>query len=1463
MTKILVLAAAAIAIASPAHAGPVAAAAAWISSTLAAGGIGAALLRIGIGLGFNLLSTAIAKGMAGKPKINVQFDVELGDDSPLTFIVGDYVTAGKLKYVGSWGKGTRYVTEVIEVSSLPQPGLFAAWFNDEAGDIRWDQPAMQGADLMGYPVKNFSEGVGSSNERDRCWVKLVDGTQTVADGFLVSRFGADPDYPWTADMVGTGKTYAVLTYYYDPEVMTARPALLCQPAALPMYDPRLDSTAGGVGAHRWGDRASYEPSRNAAVIAYNIVRGIYFGDEWVFGGRNLPAWRLPAAEWFAAMNACDAQVALAGGGAEPAFRCGLQISADMTPADVLEEIGRSANMRFAEVGGMLKPIVGLPGAAAFAFTDDSILITEGQSYKPFNGLGETFNALSATYPEPAEKWSSKDAPEYVDADAVTADNGRYLPTSISYPAAPYRNQVQRLMRAQMRDYRRMRVHQFYLSPEAIALEPLVDMVSWSSNRNGYDNKLFIVEQVDPTPAMNVMVTLREVDPSDYDWSSDFEMPSVVVTPSVPVITAQVISGLTVTGLAVQDSNAEPRRPALRVTCDGDEVGVTDIQLQVRRAGEGIQFLDVSRPFGEPYQWLIMDVLPSQSYEVRARLLSEINPRSEWSGWLGATTPDIRLGRDDLADDILDTLDEVGGIVDQVNADLTALSADVDLRVQAARSDLGDDIAAVELQLTQGLAAVDGRIETGIEAYDLTVQGQFAAVAGEIADLTAALTSADLIQNGDFATGDMSYWTATGGGAVLVKATSSVPLVQSAPTDYVRQIVNGGSISQHSAPFTVSADDRFQVRLSVAGSGGTASTRQVNLSVQWLDGAGNPIGSVETVTLAFPINSWQVITHQFDPPDTAVGATLTFANPGTANYWLITGISASTVNVEVLARVIALEAAQATTDSALSTFQTTALARFDATDAAVSTEAAARASADGALSDRLDTVETQTGTNAAAITVQQTALTNAEEAITQLDQRMVATFGQRQLVRDPVFDDGLTFWAVGGLGSAANLLTRSTASGFIVRRDMPARRSFSVGVGASGNRATGWYDCAPGEVFAISAHFFQQSNAPSGLFWVQFQDASGASIPVGFGVKSGQTEAWHIQSRRDVIAPAGAVKIRALISLGDDGIGSRFVYLTNLLVERLLGFEFMAAAEFIEVQQAQADADGAFSAYVSSATSRFNGIDGTLASHATALSNRYTRAEADAAMASATSGVTARTNRASASGLMRVTSVAAGSGALTRIGLMAEASNSSTSSTAALYLDARSSGVSQVSVVADRFAVVSSTSAAANRSVPFYVAGGVVYMDTAVVRDLSVTAAKIGNNALYVPYNFSRSDVRILTSDTKASPRLIYNQTLTAFEGGGFLVSFDADLDALGANDTFGSFYMRVNGVEVSRSKYGARTAGGDTIFIMPVSLIAACAGGASMNVTVWAYSSHWENDANPSKEFWLRNISLSISGSRK
>src|SRR5690606_31592291 len=127
-----------------------------------------------------------------------------------------------------------------------------------------------------------------------------------------------------------------------------------------------------------------------------------YGGEWVYGGRSLPAWRLPSAEWIAAANACDEPVALAGGGTEPRYRCGAEVNVATPPTDLLAEIGRAANMRFAEVGGRIKPIVDLPGAAVFSFTDADVLITEGQSFSPFYAVSETFNAISGSYPEPDE-----------------------------------------------------------------------------------------------------------------------------------------------------------------------------------------------------------------------------------------------------------------------------------------------------------------------------------------------------------------------------------------------------------------------------------------------------------------------------------------------------------------------------------------------------------------------------------------------------------------------------------------------------------------------------------------------------------------------------------------------------------------------------------------------------------------------------------------------------------------------------------------------------------------------------------------------------------------------------------------------------------------------------------------------------------------------------------------------------
>jgi len=658
--------------ADPAQAGPVGAAFAAIGALIKGSVVLTALAQ----LGASLVLSAIARKLGPKPEqqgIDVKFDVQVGDDLPLSFTVGEFATAGRRKYIGSWGKNLRFVTDVIEVSALPQPGLAALWIGDEKavidtgrigvvsgamGNVSDVTEQAAGAAVSGYSLGHPAQ-ISSLQGKRRIWVRWVDGTQTTADALLVWAFGGDAQYPWSG--IGTGKSYAIVTMQYDKDDLTSLPSVLFQPAPLPVYDPRKDSSTGGSGPHRWGDRSTYEPSTNAAVIAYNVARGIYWGSEWVFGGRNLPAWRLPRAEWVAAMTACDRAIALSGGGTEPAYRCGMEISVDRSGADVLETLGRSANMRFAEVGGQLKPLVDLPAAAVFSITDGDILITEGQSFTPFYPVAQTFNALSASYPEPREGWATKDAPQRIDADATAADGGRYLPTSVTYPACPWGAQVQRLMLSQLSEYRRMRQHSMTLPPDAWALEPL-DMISWTSARNGYEDKKFMVEQVTKLPGMSLTVALREVDPSDYDWSPSLELPVVITPPVRPIGFAQGIEGWTVQAVLLAGNDGKARRPAIRVSCGANEPDVSEIRIQIERSGE-VQF-DVTRPYGAPHIWTITDVVPEATYRVRGALISERSVRFVWSAWITVTTQSAPIWMEDLDEDILSEFERLaseGGI----------------------------------------------------------------------------------------------------------------------------------------------------------------------------------------------------------------------------------------------------------------------------------------------------------------------------------------------------------------------------------------------------------------------------------------------------------------------------------------------------------------------------------------------------------------------------------------------------------------------------------------------------------------------------------------------------------------------------------------------------------------------------------------------------------------------------------
>lgn len=564
-------------------------------------------------------------------------DTAAGGMNPVSFIIGKYATAGYAVCPAmTHGKVDKtpnaYMTYVINLGDIPGMELERLCIDGIWGDIDYLQTTEYGNPIRG----RFYTAA---------WVKYYDGTQTVADPMLLAKYGSYRR-PWTADMVGTGVCYAIVTFRYNPKLFRALPKCLFEMSGIPLYDPRKDSSVGGSGSMRWANKATWVPSSNPAVQTYNILRGIELPYGAVWGG-EAEAADIPLADAFAAMNACDVAVPLTAGGTEPAYRTGFEIGVDDEPATIISELMAGCAGKIVEAGGFWKMRVGGPGLPVYFFSDDDVVITDGQSLEPFPSLDRTHNAIHASYPEPANLWQPKDAPPRYNTTWEAEDKGRRLVAELQLNAVPYSLQVQRVMRSAIQEERRFRQHSLTLPPDAALIEPL-DAVAWTSARNGYTAKVFQCEEgADSLTTLLQRVTIRERDASDYDWVAGFELPTAVVDGEIADPLPQYVPGFNMVSDSVGTTISMSSRPALRLLWDGDEQDdVIAIKWEVRLAGSTAVIISgSSHEVAAGQIYLSAGVLPATSYEGRVRFVAR--HETAWTGWQAATTATVFLGVTDF------------------------------------------------------------------------------------------------------------------------------------------------------------------------------------------------------------------------------------------------------------------------------------------------------------------------------------------------------------------------------------------------------------------------------------------------------------------------------------------------------------------------------------------------------------------------------------------------------------------------------------------------------------------------------------------------------------------------------------------------------------------------------------------------------------------------------------------------
>lgn len=718
-----------------------------------------------VGTALSIGATLLSQALAPKPENVTQKDpgvalsMRLGGNEPLSFIVGTSATAGHRVYAGAWGTDgetpNAFFVDVLELSNAPLDGLSNVYVDGELATLLTGETHSQ----YGIPIQQ-----GRKGGKDHLWVKFYDGTQTTPDAYLRSKFG-NAERSYTSDMVGRGNGYAIVTVRYNRELwQSGAPEMLFEVRGLRLYDIRKDSTAGGSGTHRRDTPSTWEWTDNPYVIGYNVAfMGVYVGSEWLWGLQNLPALRLPTSAWIAAMNEADRT--LAAWDNQKQFTIGGEITVDMEPASVLEQIAKSSMGRFIESAGSYKPRCGAPGTSVYSFGEADLLITDPRTITPFPGLEGTHNTVEASYTEPGEAWGTKAAPVQSNAAYIAADGNRKLSVGLDFPMVSRNEQVQRLSYSYLEDGRRFRQFSASFHPITWLLEP-GDVIDGTILSEGYDGKQFEILEMSGRRTFVQTMTLREIDPADFDPPSSARQDWSVGPIQTIYPPSQPATGVSFAPYTFFDQADNARRPGIEAFYQGAMDDVEYFRVQVRWPGTELPFFDGEFPYradivGTASQPIFSpSFVPNAALEVRGRYIPYSARETDWTGWLAVTTPDIKLGPLDVIYGDID-LDELGQQMNGLLEWMGQTVRDLYEQAQALAVIAGDQELANAAQFDEMRRSL-GTITSDLSAtFDETITTAIVPLNGRLVAIADAVTDVSAGEGDDLASAKFRMTAQTG------------------------------------------------------------------------------------------------------------------------------------------------------------------------------------------------------------------------------------------------------------------------------------------------------------------------------------------------------------------------------------------------------------------------------------------------------------------------------------------------------------------------------------------------------------------------------------------------------------------------------------------------------------------------------------------------------------------------------
>lgn len=753
--------------------------------------IGKALVTIGL----NLAASAIAKAFAPKPKLppgGVELDLQLGENVDRTVACGRCGHAGHLIYPNSYGNANEYLQQVFVLSDYPCTELSKIWIEGELVTLGTEDGT------RGQPVT-------SGEYADRVWVRFVDGTQSLADDDLVA--GANPTGRWTANHIGLGMAYVVVTMRYDREKLPGPVQVFFEFKGAKLYDWRKDSTVGGSGAHRWDDPATHEYSDNPIVIDYNYRRGFSVNGD-LFCGMEMPASDLPLDRYTIAANICDEATDYG-----RRYVCSIQLNANTEHGENIEQLMKSCGGIVVDGVDGTWPIVGTAQTIVATLTDDDLIPGARVTFQRRRSMDQLVNAVSGTYPNPDNQWSPAGYETQVSAAALAVDR-RSRDVPINFETVPVGEQAAQLAAIYLSENRFEATAQVTVRPRWQVLEP-GDWIRWNSAR--YGDRVYMVADMtiaalDEEGPRNTILSLQERSGDIYD-AVGVTLPPVPLGPAAPVYAAQ-LQDFAVTAVSGVGANSIVY-PAIRASWSLPvDPTVTGAIIEYRVKAQPDVSYTRAVESTRTVVLLAEGVVSSTLYEVRHKLVTDPARTVAWTAWQEVTTSDTPMS---------DVVVGLGQVRDDVAETFASLSAQMD-DLRARVTDIGNSISVGHASNYQTISRVGERVgnaEASITVEQDVRATEDAALAAQLVTIAASVdANAAQIQSEQVARADADEALALDISVVQASTASNAAAIMSEQTARVSgDAANASAITGVSADFNGRfADGLVQFETRAAPSG---------------------------------------------------------------------------------------------------------------------------------------------------------------------------------------------------------------------------------------------------------------------------------------------------------------------------------------------------------------------------------------------------------------------------------------------------------------------------------------------------------------------------------------------------------------------------------------------------------------------------------------------------------------------